>query len=48
MILDRDATELGQTLVDLQIATVRREAGETDRRGVVDQLQSRLMGKQHH
>lgn len=38
MIFDRYAADLGQTLVDLQVATVRRQAGKPDRRRVVDQL----------
>ena len=42
MILDRDATDLGEALVDLQIAAVGREECEADRRGVVDLLQRRL------
>ncbi|MGB8606539.1 MAG: hypothetical protein WCE28_15990 [Bradyrhizobium sp.] len=48
MILDGDAAYLGQALVDLQIAAIGREASETDRRRVVDQLQGRLLRKQHH
>ncbi len=47
MILDRDAAYLGEALVDLQIAAVGREASKADRRRVVDQLQGRLLRKQH-
>jgi hypothetical protein len=36
MILDRDAADLGEALVDLQIAAVGRQECEADRRGIVD------------
>jgi hypothetical protein len=45
MVLDRDAADLGEALVDLQVAAVGRQESETDRRRVVDRLQGRL-GKQ--
>ena len=48
MILDRYAADFGEALVDLQVAAVRRQAGEADRRGVVDQLQRGLLRKQQH
>ena len=44
MILNRDAADFGKTLVDLEVAAVGREEGEADRRGVVDQLERRLLG----
>jgi hypothetical protein len=47
MILHRDAAYLGEALVDLQVATVGREASEADRRHIVDQLQGGLLRKQH-
>ena len=47
MIFNRDTAYLGEALVDLQVAAVGRKESETDRRGVVDQLQSRLLRKQH-
>ena len=43
MILDRDAADFGEALVDLEVAAVGREEGQADRRGVVDQLQGRLL-----
>ncbi|GCC46907.1 hypothetical protein chiPu_0030821 [Chiloscyllium punctatum] len=42
MAFDRDAADLGEPLIDLEITAVRREVGETDRCSVVDQLQRRL------
>jgi hypothetical protein len=47
MILHRDAANLREALVDLQIAAVGRQAGEPDRRRVIDQLKRRLLRKQH-
>jgi hypothetical protein len=43
MILDGDTADIGQALVDLEVAAVGGEEGEADRRGVVDQLQRRLL-----
>jgi hypothetical protein len=34
-------------LIDLQVAAIRRKAGKADRRGIVDQLERRLMREQH-
>jgi hypothetical protein len=45
--LDRDAAYLGEALVDLQVPTVGREESEADRRGVIDELQRRLLWKLH-
>jgi hypothetical protein len=47
MILDGDPADLGEALVDLQIAAVGREESQADRRRVVDQLQGGLLWKQH-
>jgi hypothetical protein len=47
MIFNRDTAYLGEALVDLQVAAVGRKESETDRRRVVDQLQSGLLRKQH-
>ena len=47
MIFNRDAAYLGQALVDLQIATIRRQESEADRRRIVNQLQGGLLRKQH-
>jgi hypothetical protein len=47
MVLDRDTADLGQALVDLQIAAIRREESNADRRSIVDQLQGRLLRKHH-
>jgi hypothetical protein len=40
MVLYRNAADIGQALVDLEVAAVRRQERKTDRRGVVDQLQA--------
>jgi len=48
MIFYRDAADLGEALVDLQVAAIRREASEPDRGSVVNQLHGGLLGKQHH
>jgi hypothetical protein len=48
MILDGYAAYVGKTLLDLEIAAVGREAGEANRRRVVDQLHGGLLRKQHH
>jgi hypothetical protein len=42
MILDRDAADFREALIDLKIAAVRRQASEPDRRRIVDELQRRL------
>ena len=42
MVFDRNAANVGQALVDLQIAAIGRKEGQPDRRGVVDELQRRL------
>ena len=47
MIFDGDAAYLGETLIDLKIAAIRRQAGKPDRRRVVDELQRRLRKQQH-
>jgi hypothetical protein len=47
MPLDRNPADLGEPLIDLQIAAIRREKCETDRRGVIDQLQRWLLRKLH-
>jgi hypothetical protein len=47
MILNRDTAYLREVLVDLQIAAVGRKESKTNRRGIVDQLQGRLLGKGH-
>ncbi len=47
MILDRNAADIGQALVDLEVAAVRRQESKPDRRGVVDQLQCRLLRIEH-
>jgi len=46
MVLDRDAADFGETLVDLQVTTVRRQASKPDRRRVIDELQRRLRKQQ--
>ena len=46
VVFNRDPAYLGEPFVDLQIAAVRREACEPDRRGIVDELQ-RGLRKQH-
>ena len=47
MALDRNSADLGETLVDLQIAAVGRQERKADRRRVIDQLQRRLFRKLH-
>ena len=47
MVLNGDPAYLGEALIDLQIAAVGREASEADRRSIIDQLQGRLLRKQH-
>jgi hypothetical protein len=42
MIFDRDAAYLRQALVDLEVSAIQRQAGKTDRRRVIDELQRRL------
>ena len=43
MVLDGDAADIGQALVDLEVAAVGGQEGKADRRGVIDQLQGRLL-----
>ena len=45
MILNRDAANFREALIDLQIAAVGRKERKADRRRVVDQLQRRLLRK---
>jgi hypothetical protein len=47
MILDGNAADVGQALVDLKVAAVRRQERKADRRGVIDQLQCRLLRIEH-
>ena len=47
MAFNRDAADLREALVDLQIVAVGRKVGEANRRGVIDQLQRRLLRKLH-
>ena len=47
MILNRYAADIGQALVDLEVAAVRRQERKADRRSVVDQLQRRLPRIEH-
>lgn len=42
MILDGDAAYFGEALIDLKVATIRRQAGKPYGRRVVDELQRRL------
>ena len=42
MILDGYSAYFGQALIDLDVTAIRREESQTDRRGIVDQLQRRL------
>ena len=46
MILHRDAADIGETLVDLQVPAVGREESQANWGGVVDQLQGRLWRQQ--
>src|SRR6266576_2677342 len=46
MVLNGDAAYVGEALVDLQIAAVRRETSQPDRRRIIDKLQGRLLRKQ--
>ena len=39
MVGDGNAADLGEVLIDVQIAAIRREEREADRRGLVDELQ---------
>ena len=48
MIFHRNPANLGEAMVDLQIPAVGGQAGEPDRRGVIDQLQGGLLRKQYH
>jgi hypothetical protein len=43
MILNRDSANLGETLIDMHIAAVRRKEREANRRGVIDELQGGLL-----
>jgi hypothetical protein len=43
MILDRDAADVGEALVDLEVAAVGGQEGQPNRRGIVDQLQRWLL-----
>jgi hypothetical protein len=36
MVFNRDPAYFGQALVDLQIAAIKRQAGEPDRRRIID------------
>ena len=45
VILDRDAADFGEALIDLQVAAVGRQAREADRRRIIDELQGRLLGE---
>ena len=47
MAFNRDTADLREALVDLQIVAVGRKVGEANRRGVIDQLQRRLLRKLH-
>ena len=47
MIFDRDTADIGEALVDLEVAAIGREERQTDRCGVVDQLQRRLLRIEH-
>ena len=44
MVLNGDAADFGEALVDLDVAAVGGEEGEADRRGVVDQLRASAAG----
>jgi hypothetical protein len=48
MIFHGDTANFRETLVYLQIPAIRRQAGETDGRGVVNELKCRLIPKQQH
>jgi hypothetical protein len=47
MILDGDAAYLGEALVDVQVAAIRRKNGKADRRRIIDQTQGRLLWNRH-
>src|SRR6202008_1536835 len=47
MILDRNAANFGEVLVDAQVAAIRRETDQANRGGIVNELKRRLMRKQH-
>ena len=44
MVGDGNAADLGEVLIDVQIAAIRREEREADRRGLVDELQRGRLG----
>jgi hypothetical protein len=46
MILNRYAADFGQTLVDLEVSAVKRQASKADWGGVVDQLHGRHFREQ--
>ena len=48
MILYGNAAYFREPLIDLQVATIWRQAREADRCGVVHKLEGRLMWKENH
>jgi hypothetical protein len=48
VILNRNAAYFGKALVYLQVTAVWGQAGEAYGSGVVNELQRRLVWKQHH
>ena len=48
MILNRNAADLGETLVDLQVTAIRRQACKPDGSRVVDELKRGLLREQQH
>ena len=45
MVLNGNAAYFGQALIDLKITAIKREESQTDRRGIIDQLQRRLLSE---
>ena len=48
MIFHRYPADLGEALVNLQVSAIQGQAGEPNRRGVVNQSRGGLLRKQHY